>query len=61
MAASHTLLNGATWVLLSATLLALIFPIRIAVPAFVMFMTILSLNLIADRLRKFADARSSSL
>ena len=31
-------INGATWVLLSATLLALIFPIRIAVPAFVMFM-----------------------
>ena len=31
-------INGATWVLLSATLLALIFPIRIAVAAFVMFM-----------------------
>ena len=31
-------INGATWVLLSATLLTLIFPIRIAVPAFVMFM-----------------------
>ena len=31
-------INGATWVILSATLLALIFPIRIAVPAFVMFM-----------------------
>jgi len=31
-------INGATWVLLSATLLALCFPIRIAVTAFVMFM-----------------------
>ncbi len=31
-------LNGATWVLLSAALLTFIFPIRIAVPAFVMFM-----------------------
>ncbi len=31
-------INGATWVLLSAMLLTLIFPIRIAVPAFVMFM-----------------------
>ncbi len=30
--------NGATWVLTSAALLALVFPIRIAVPAFVMFM-----------------------
>jgi dolichol kinase len=31
-------LNGATWVLLSAALLAAVFPIRIAVPAFTMFM-----------------------
>jgi dolichol kinase len=31
-------INGATWVLLSATLLALVFPIRIAAPAFAMFM-----------------------
>jgi dolichol kinase len=31
-------INGATWVLLSAASLALIFPIRIAVPAFTMFM-----------------------
>lgn len=30
--------NGATWVLLSAALLALLFPLPIAVPAFVMFM-----------------------
>lgn len=30
--------NGATWVLLSAALLALIFPLRLAVPVFVMFM-----------------------
>ena len=30
-------------------------------PAFVMFITILSLNLIGDRMRKFSDARSSSL
>ena len=31
-------INGATWVLVSATLLALIFPLRIAVPIFTMFM-----------------------
>ncbi|HMB90301.1 MAG TPA: hypothetical protein VKP65_05595 [Rhodothermales bacterium] len=31
-------INGATWVLLSAALLALTFPIRIGVPAFTMFM-----------------------
>lgn len=31
-------INGATWVMLSATLLTIIFPIRIAVAAFVMFM-----------------------
>lgn len=31
-------INGATWVLLSAALLALLFPLPIAVPAFVMFM-----------------------
>jgi len=31
-------INGASWVLLSATLLTVVFPIRIAVPAFVMFM-----------------------
>lgn len=31
-------INGATWVLVSAALLAFVFPIRIAVPAFVMFM-----------------------
>ncbi len=31
-------INGATWVLVSAALLAFIFPIRIAVPSFVMFM-----------------------
>lgn len=31
-------INGATWVLLSAAVLALVFPIRIAVPSFVMFM-----------------------
>lgn len=31
-------INGATWVLLTAALLALLFPIHIAVPAFVMFM-----------------------
>jgi dolichol kinase len=31
-------INGATWVLVSATLLAFVFPLRIAVPAFVMFM-----------------------
>lgn len=31
-------INGATWVLITATLLALIFPIRIAVPSFIMFM-----------------------
>ncbi len=31
-------INGSTWVLLSAALLALVFPLRIAVPAFVMFM-----------------------
>lgn len=31
-------INGATWVFLSATCLALVFPIAIAVPAFVMFM-----------------------
>lgn len=31
-------INGATWVLLSATLLGFVFPIPIAVPAFVMFM-----------------------
>ena len=30
-------------------------------PAFVMFLTILSLNLIGDRMRKFSDSRSSSL
>lgn len=30
--------NGATWVLVAAALLALLFPLRIAVPAFVMFM-----------------------
>lgn len=32
------LINGATWVLITATLLAIVFPIRIAVTAFVMFM-----------------------
>jgi dolichol kinase len=32
------LFNGATWVLVSAALLALVFPLRIAVPTFVMFM-----------------------
>ncbi|MFQ5569876.1 MAG: phosphatidate cytidylyltransferase [Rhodothermales bacterium] len=32
------IINGATWVLLSAALLVVFFPIRIAVPAFVMFM-----------------------
>lgn len=31
-------INGATWVLVSATLLTLAFPIRIAVPVFIMFM-----------------------
>ena len=31
-------INGASWVLLSATLLTVVFPIRIAAPAFVMFM-----------------------
>ena len=31
-------INGATWVLVTATLLTLIFPIRLAVPAFVLFM-----------------------
>jgi dolichol kinase len=31
-------LNGSTWVLLSAALLVLVFPIRIAVPSFAMFM-----------------------
>lgn len=31
-------LNGATWVLVSAALLAALFPLRIAVPCFVMFM-----------------------
>ncbi len=31
-------INGASWVLLSATLLAVVFPIRIAAPAFAMFM-----------------------
>lgn len=31
-------INGATWVLLSATLLLLVYPIGVAVPAFVMFM-----------------------
>jgi dolichol kinase len=30
--------NGATWVLISAALLAVVFPLHIAVPAFVMFM-----------------------
>lgn len=31
-------INGATWVLISATLLAFVFPLRIAVPSFAMFM-----------------------
>ena len=31
-------LNGATWVLLAAALLALVFPLRIAVPCFAVFM-----------------------
>ena len=31
-------INGATWVLFSVTLLTVIFPVRIVVPAFVMFM-----------------------
>ena len=31
-------INGATWVLVSAALLAIIFPISIAVPAFIVFM-----------------------
>lgn len=31
-------INGATWVLVTATLLALLFPLYIAVPAFAMFM-----------------------
>ncbi len=31
-------INGASWVLISAAVLAFIFPIRLAVPAFVMFM-----------------------
>jgi dolichol kinase len=31
-------INGATWVLVAATLLALVFPLRIAVPIFTMFM-----------------------
>ena len=31
-------INGATWVLLSAALLVLVFPVYLAVPAFVMFM-----------------------
>ena len=31
-------INGATWVLLSATLLVLVFPVRLAVPAFATFM-----------------------
>ena len=31
-------INGATWVLVSATLLAVVFPLRVAVPIFTMFM-----------------------
>jgi len=31
-------INGATWVMVAAALLSLLFPIRIAVPAFVLFM-----------------------
>jgi len=31
-------INGATWVLVAATLLAIVFPLRIAVPIFTMFM-----------------------
>ncbi len=31
-------INGATWVLVSATLLAAVFPLRVAVPVFTMFM-----------------------
>ncbi len=35
---SGFVVNGATWVLLSATLLTLVFPLRLAVPVFAMFM-----------------------
>ena len=35
---SRPVLNGATWVLVSASLLAILFPISIAVPAFAAFM-----------------------
>ncbi len=35
---SKVVINGATWVLLSATVLTFIFPVNIAVPAMVMFM-----------------------
>lgn len=35
---SRVVINGASWVLVTATVLVLVFPVAIAVPAFVMFM-----------------------
>jgi dolichol kinase len=35
---SPVVINGATWVLVTATILVILFPVAIAVPAFVMFM-----------------------
>jgi dolichol kinase len=57
---TKVVINGATWVLLAATLLALIFPLEVGMPAFIVFMVAdASAALVGRRLGRINWPRTS--